>query len=39
MSGMRIQAHMFGGWDYDKGLLADADWKKNRHLGEIPRSR
>lgn len=35
-SGVRIQARMFGGWDYDRGLLADADWVKTAYAGGVP---
>ncbi len=35
-SGVRIQARMFGGWDYDKGLLADAEWAKTAYASGVP---
>jgi hypothetical protein len=35
-SGVRIQARMFGGWDYDTGLLANADWVKTAYAGGVP---
>ncbi|RFB96527.1 hypothetical protein B5K08_09160 [Rhizobium leguminosarum bv. trifolii] len=35
-SGVRIQARMFGGWDYDKGVLANADWAKTAYAGGVP---
>ncbi|OCP38673.1 DUF3604 domain-containing protein [Ensifer sp. LC163] len=35
-SGVRIQARMFGGWDYDQGLLADADWAKTAYASGVP---
>lgn len=35
-SGVRIKARMFGGWDYDKGLLADADWAKTAYVSGVP---
>ncbi|QND42181.1 DUF3604 domain-containing protein [Rhizobium leguminosarum bv. viciae] len=35
-SGVRIQARMFGGWDYDKGVLANADWAKTAYASGVP---
>lgn len=35
-SGVRIQARMFGGWDYDRGLLANADWAKTAYASGVP---
>ncbi|PZM14388.1 DUF3604 domain-containing protein [Rhizobium tubonense] len=35
-SGVRIQARMFGGWDYDKGLLSNKDWAKTAYASGVP---
>ncbi|MRG57806.1 DUF3604 domain-containing protein [Phyllobacterium sp. SYP-B3895] len=35
-SGVRIQARLFGGWDYDKGLLSQDDWVKVAYAGGVP---
>jgi hypothetical protein len=35
-SGVRIQARMFGGWDFDQGLLANADWAKTAYASGVP---
>lgn len=34
-SGVRIQVRMFGGWDYDKGLLSKADWTQLAYAGGV----
>ncbi|KQY14010.1 DUF3604 domain-containing protein [Rhizobium sp. Root482] len=35
-SGVRIQARMFGGWDFDKGLLSNEDWAKTAYASGVP---
>lgn len=35
-SGVRIKVRLFGGWDYDKGLLSQADWVKTAYAGGVP---
>lgn len=35
-TGVRIQVRLFGGWDYDKGLLAQPDWVKTAYAGGVP---
>jgi hypothetical protein len=35
-SGVRIKLRLFGGWDYDKGMLSQADWVKVAYAGGVP---
>jgi hypothetical protein len=35
-SGVRIKVRLFGGWDYDKGLLSQAEWVKIAYAGGVP---
>ncbi|MFU0505611.1 DUF3604 domain-containing protein [Pseudaminobacter sp. NGMCC 1.201702] len=35
-SGARIKLRLFGGWDYDKGLLSQEDWVKTAYAGGVP---
>jgi hypothetical protein len=35
-SGVRIKLRLFGGWDYDKGMLSQADWVKIAYAGGVP---
>lgn len=35
-SGARIKLRLFGGWDYDKGMLSQADWVKTAYAGGVP---
>jgi hypothetical protein len=34
-SGVRIKVRLFGGWDYDKGLLAKPDWVKAAYASGV----
>jgi len=35
-SGTRIKLRLFGGWDYDKGMLSQEDWVKTAYAGGVP---
>jgi hypothetical protein len=35
-SGARIKLRMFGGWNYDKNMLSQADWVKASYAGGVP---
>ena len=35
-SGVRLKLRFFGGWDYDKGMLSQADWVKTAYAGGVP---
>jgi hypothetical protein len=35
-SGVRLKVRLFGGWDYDKGMLSQADWVKTAYAGGVP---
>jgi hypothetical protein len=35
-TGVRLQVRLFGGFDYDQGLLSQADWVKTAYAGGVP---
>jgi hypothetical protein len=35
-SGVRLKLRLFGGWDYDKGMLSQTDWVKTAYAGGVP---
>lgn len=35
-SGVRLKLRMFGGWGYDKTMLANSDWVKKAYAGGVP---
>lgn len=35
-SGVRIKLRLFGGWDYDKGMLSQEDWVQTAYAGGVP---
>ena len=35
-SGDRLKIRFFGGWNYDAGLVKDADWVAKAYAGGVP---